>query len=286
MRPYQRFGTGLGLLLVVGCVAPAANSTPPQNAPITSGPPARPLFAPAGAPWTILCLELKGPHRLDQIQQIADTLKRTPGIRAGEVFVRDESDGFARLYYGQYFRKTDPKSGKAPTPQKLVDDLKMIKELGSGPGQYFFRRALTVRMPTDDVGNPDWALTRAPGLYTLQVGVFEPSDEFLEFKRAAAEYCALLREKGYEAWYHHTPAASMVTVGSFGPEALVPQESGVPRYSDKVIALQQSDELLKYNLLNGAIYHGQVYAPGETPGKPVPVPSRLVEIPRRETLDP
>ena len=37
--------------------------------------------APRGAPWTIQCLELRGPQRREHIQQIAQTLKRTPGIK-------------------------------------------------------------------------------------------------------------------------------------------------------------------------------------------------------------
>lgn len=233
-----------------------------------------------GAPWTILCLELRGPERRVQMEQIAETLRQTPGVRAKDVYLRDDRDGVVRLYYGTYFRRTDAKTGKRDTPKQLRDDLLLIRQLGSGPGQYFFLRALTVRAPTPDVGPPEWNLLRATGRYTLQVGIFEPTDEFWEFKQAALEYCKLLRDKGYEAYYYHTDAASMVTVGSFGDDALVPHESGVPRYSARVIALQQSDELLKYNLLNGAIYKGQVYASPTEKGERVPVSSRLVLIPQ------
>lgn len=227
-----------------------------------------------------MCMEMQGPQRKELVEQIAETLKRTAGIRAAEVFVRDEADGFARLYYGTYYRKTDPKTGARTTPKRLTDDLALIKQLGSGPGQYFFLRALTVRTPTDDAGNPDWALARASGIYTLQVAVFEPTDEFWEYKKAAAEYCTMLREKGFEAYYHHTSAASMVTVGAFGEEALIPQSEGAPRYAPHVVTLQESDDLMKYNLLNGARYRGQVYTSTAEKGERVPVPSRLVLIPR------
>ncbi len=279
-----RSGAVIALFLTAmvagGCAAPSA------AAGASAEPAPRKARGQKGAPWTILCLELRGPDRRVQMEQIAETLRQTPGVRAGDVYLRDDRDGAVRLYYGTYYRRTDPKTGKRDTPKQLRDDLTLIRQLGSGPGQYFFLRALAVRAPTPDVGPPEWSLARATGKYTLQVGIFEPTDEFWEFKQAAAEYCRLLREKGYEAYYHHTDAASMVTVGSFGDEALVPQESGVPRYSARVVALQQSDELLKYNLLNGAIYKGQVYASPTEKGERVPVPSRLVVIPREGAAGP
>jgi hypothetical protein len=132
-------------------------------------------------------------------------------------------------------------------------------------------------MPTPDVGNPLWALTNAEGVYSLQVAVFEPTDSVWEYKKAAAEYCAVLRRKGYEAYYHHASACSMVTVGSFGPEVVIPQDRGPPRYSAEVLALQQ-EELLKYNRVNGGIMRTKT-----AQGASVPVPSRLVEIPGRAT---
>ncbi|MBI4718516.1 MAG: hypothetical protein HY763_11970 [Planctomycetes bacterium] len=238
------------------------------------------LFRPTGAPWTILCLEMQGPQRMDHITQVAETLKQTPGVRARDVFVRDEAEGVARLYYGTYYRRTDPKTGKRNTPRQLTEDLRLIKELGSGPGEYYFLRALTVRMPTPDAGNPAWRLDRADGVYSLQVAVFEPTDEFWEYKQAAAEYCAMLRERGFEAYYYHTPAASMVTVGLFGADAVIEQPGKLPSYSPQVLALQQSDELMKYNRLNGAVYRGQVYTSDAEKGERMPVPSRLVHIPR------
>lgn len=239
------------------------------------------LFGSKGAPWTIFCLELQGEARHANIEQIADTLRNTPGIRSKDVFIRDDEDGFVRLYYGTYYRKTDPKSGKQSTPKQLTEDMKLIKQLGAG-GQLFFLRALTVRMPTSNVGDPRWRLSDAPGLYSLQVGVFEPTDEFLEFKQAAADYCKLLRERGYEAYYHHTDAASMVTVGSFGEEALIPQQGKPPIYSPKVTALQNADELLKYNLLNGSIYRASLTISDGARSEKARVPSQLVYIPGRE----
>ena len=233
--------------------------------------------ATGGAPWTIRCLELQGPHRNRHIDQIAETLRSTPGIKPNEVFTTDDRDGFARLYYGTYHRRTDPKTGKRSVPARLRKDLRLIKELGTGPGEYYFMKAMVVRMPTPDVGNPEWDLAKVDGVYTLQVGVFEPTDEFFAYKQAAAEFCALLRRKGYEAYYYHTNATSTVTVGSFGAEAVIPNPGRLPSYSAEVLALQQQDELLRYNLLNGAIYRART-----DEGTMVRVPSRLVRIPQKE----
>jgi len=226
-----------------------------------------------GAPWTIQCLELSGPYRVQNAEQVAETLRRTPDIRPKDVFVRDESDGYARLYYGRYYRRTDPKTGKRPVPAAMRKDLDLLKQLVDSSGRPYFLRALPVREPTPDVGNPDWALSRARGVYTLQVAAFEPTDDFVEYKQAAAEFCALLREKGYEAYYRHSSAGSVVTVGVFGSDAVVTAADGRTYYSPQVLALQR-EELLKYNLVNGGIYKVR-----NADGVFIPMPSRLVRIP-------
>jgi hypothetical protein len=204
-------------------------------------------------------------------------LKRTPGVRADSVFVRDEADGAARLYYGTYYRRTDPKTGKRSMPRRLREDLALIRELGDGAGSPVFVRAMPVPLPLPDVGNPAWALKTVRATYSLQVAAFVPTDDFWEYKRAAAEFCALLRERGYEAYYHHGESGSVVTVGSFGPDAVITKiEDGTWQtfYSSEVRALQR-EELLQHNLLNGAIYRAR-----DDQGNMTPVPSRLVKIPQ------
>ena len=242
--------------------------------------------ASPGAQWAILCLELPGDTRTRDAEHFAETLRSTPGIRAKEVVVRDESDGVARLYYGDY-RWPSIKDGKpAPMPKAMRDDLTMLRQLGDSAGHRYFLRAVPVRKPTPDVGNPQWSLTNAKGVYTLQVAVFEPTDDFAEYKEAAAEFCKLLREKGYEAYYYHTAASSLVTVGAFGPDAVIKPPADVahreyiksgtmvlPVYSGEVLALQ-GHELLKYNLHNGGVRYTR--SPN---GSRVPELSQLVEIP-------
>ena len=230
-----------------------------------------------GMPWTILCLEVKGTYARPHVEQIAETLKRSAGIRAEDVFFSHDRDGASRLYYGRYFRRLDPKTGKRPIPRRLQEDLTFIKQLGAGPEQYLFLGAMMVPLPVADVGDPDWELSRNPGVYSLQVAVFEPTDHFWNFKQAAADYCAVLRKEGHEAYYHHGRATSEVTVGSFGEDALITPERGLPWYAPDVLKLQGSDELFQYNLLNGRIYRAR-----NDQGQMVPVPSRLVRVPKEQ----
>lgn len=234
--------------------------------------------APKGMPWTIMCMELQGPQRGQHLEQIGETLKHTPGIRAQDVYLREEADGRARLYYGTYYRRTDPQTGKRIVPAQMQRDLEFIKGLGAGEQQYFFRRALLVRKPFPDVGRPEWALSSVPAVYSLQVAVFEPTDDFHEYKQAAADHCAELRRRGFEAYYHHGSACSMVTVGAFGANAVINRD-GRPYYSAEVLALQQHEEL-KYNLLNGS-----PYCPILGGKRVAPVSSLLVEIPGRDSED-
>jgi hypothetical protein len=305
-----------------GCLAPGAGQSPP-------GLPSRSAWGKAkGMPWTILCLEVHRESAAPVVEQIAETLKQTPGIRASEVFIRHDPDGFTRLYYGRYYRKLDSKTGRRPIPEQLRRDLEFVAQLGDEAGRRYFARARTIPEPQPDVGNPEWALTRASGVYSLQVAAFEPTDDFWEFKKAAADYCEWLRKKGYEAYYHHGESCSIVTVGSFGAEAVrplrrrvgtnaggsapakstpgpapapaaaaeagpIPEGVWVSEYSPEVAALQQ-DELLKYNLLNGAIVRARMIPNEDMPGGPVkpekkkagkfdgvPVPSLLVPIPKQ-----
>lgn len=259
--------TLVGLLGAGGCASVSAGGV-------------RSPFAPRGSPWTIQCAELQGSDRAQQIERIAATLRRTPGIRPNDVFVRVEGDASARLYYGTYYRRTDPKTRKRSMPRRLREDLELVRQLGDESGRRYFLHARPVRMPTADVGNPAWALQRVRARYSLQVAIFEPTDDFQEFKRAAAEYCGWLRKQGYEAYYHHASASSMVTVGTFGPEAVITGTDGRTYYSSEVLALQR-DKNLRYNLLNGHVYRVRNDA-----GVMVRAPSFLVEVPQVGVAEP
>lgn len=225
-------------------------------------------------PWTILCLELHEPAQASQIDELATVLRRTPGVRQHDVYTVHRDDGSAGLYYGGYRRKVDPTTQKTSFPPQMRKDLGFLRELGDGANRRIFFQALPVRTPVPDVGFQDWKLENARGLYSLQVARFEPRDDFMEFKQAAAEYCRILRDLGFEAYFHHSDSGSAVTVGSFGADAIRQNDDGKTIYAPHVTALQQKEHL-QHNLVNGAIvrvrdHSGVFYA----------VPSTLVEIPR------
>ncbi len=227
----------------------------------------------SGAPWTIVCAEMQGSNRAQLAQSLAETLKRTPGIRSEDVFVVDDAEGMSRLCYGHYRRPQDPKTGRRISPQGLRRDMNLLRELGTPDGRRMFTRAMVMRTPQRDTGDPAWDLSRVAAVYSLQVAVFEPTEDFWEYKKAAADYCAGLRAAGYEAYYHHAASASVVTVGLFGVDAVQIRSDGKSYYSDKVLRLQH-DDALKYNLVNGHIFKVK----GDD-GKFIKMPSRLVQVP-------
>lgn len=232
-----------------------------------------------GAPWSILCLEAPTPLQAEYVEQIADTLRRTRGIRAKEVVIMQRSDGGARLYYGTYFRPVDRSTGKRKIPARMRKDLTLIRQLGDASGRRYFAQAMPAPAPIPDVGNPEWVLAHVEAEYSLQVAVFEPTEELRNYKEAAAQFCAMLRREGYEAYYHHASSSSMVTVGAFGSRAVIRHASGRVDYSSEVEALRRV-ELLKHNLLNGRIMRVR-----NDDGVMVPILSLLVETPRRPGAD-
>lgn len=235
--------------------------------------------------WTILCLETEDSVRALDFERVADSLKRTKGIRANAVEIVRNPDGSSRLRYGEYYLVIDPETGRIGPPRRMKEDLLLIRQLGDDGGRRFFRGAIPVRLQSlisdslPDVGNPEWALQNVRAMYSLQVAVFEPTKAVPDYKTVAAEFCKLLRAEGYEAYYYHASASSMVTVGTFGPDAVRNRAVGDTRYSVEVRNLQKH-ELLKYNLMNGGIL--RVRSSG---GEMIPVSSALVLVPHRADSD-
>jgi len=249
--------TALALALVVAASSSGACAAPQRSR----------------APWTIVCAELNGANRAQLASSLSETLKRTPGVRAEDVFVVDDADGVSRLCYGHYHRPKDPKTGRHTSPKGLRRDMSLLRELGTPDGRRMFTRAMVMRTPQPDVGNPAWDLRHVDAAYSLQVAAFEPTEDFWEYKKAAADYCAALRQAGYEAYYHHAASASVVTVGLFGADAIQIHSDGRSYYSTEVQRLQR-DETLKYNLVNGHIFKVK-----SEDGQFIKMPSRLVQIP-------
>ena len=179
------------------------------------------LFSPKGEPWTIQCLVLTGEDRRKTVESVAEVLRSTPRIDRRQVTL-EHGDNESMIYYGRYFRRIDPKTRRLEVTPEMNRDMLLLKELGV-PGQgHYFPDAKFVPQPTPDVGNPAWSVERATGVYSLRVAVFANEPGFYERKKAAAVYAALLRGKGYPAFYFHGPIHSEVFVGEFGEDALRP----------------------------------------------------------------
>ncbi len=245
-------------------------------------------FEPQGERWTILCLELHGPACARSARNVAKALETTPGIDAKEVRVVARGDR-ARIYYGTYYRKVEPTTRtRAPSPQ-LERDLMLLRELVDEQGQRYFLGARRVLAPSPEAEHPPWDLRNTEATYTLQVAVYYNDAAMRQRKRAALEKCRQLRRKGFEAYYCHGQTSSMVTVGAFGPEALLDKDGRVRhieaggvqrpvahRYCDEIIALQARPEC-RYNLTNDNIEYNI-----DENGRRAPVRSLVVRVPRGE----
>lgn len=176
-------------------------------------------FRPEGEPWTIQCLALTNHNRRATAESVAEVLYSTPGIDGRKVRV-EHSECQSTVYYGMYVRRLDPETRRLEVTSAMNRDLRAIKELGV-PGQgHYFADAIFTPVPTPDVGNPEWALDRTTAAYSLRVAIFANEPGFYERKKAAAEYVAMLRKEGYQAFYRHGRIHSEVCVGEFGEDAL------------------------------------------------------------------
>lgn len=174
-----------------------------------------------GEPWTIRCAELQGPNSQTAADSVANSLRQTSGIKADAVRVEHTGDSSA-VFYGTYYRTMDRKTKRLAVTKEMDRDMRLIKQLGVPGKGHYFNQAKFVPLPTPDVGNPEWALERANGVYSLRVAVFFNEPGFYERKDAAAEYVKALREKGHPAFYRHGLINSEVFVGEFGDNAIEP----------------------------------------------------------------
>ncbi len=274
----KRIGRATACTVVTVMVGLAGCETPGRSGSAAGARGGGGFAGGGGEAWTIECLALMGDFHRANAEQIAGVLRETPGINKSEVRVVNAGD-VSRVFYGTYYRDIDRLRDERDLPPQLAADLALIRDLADGRGRRMFTAARMVPKPLEDVGPPEWNLLAADGVYTLQVGVFFPSNKVKDYKAAALAFVRELRSRGYEAYYYHTKARSMVTVGSFGPEAIrrSGDRSNVTEYSAKIRRMQR-DELLQYNLTNGAVWY-QIHE-----GQKLPVRSQLVRIPQEERM--
>ncbi len=266
---------GLGGLWLAGCASGGGGWTvSPQ---------------PAGEEeiWAIRCVTLQGPQQMERAERYADAIRQVPNLDPKLVRVLADDDGTA-VYYGRYRRVYDSETGNPRYEPDPGRDLEMIRALRfEGSDVWPFILASMDLLPTYQPTHPEWNLARQAGFWTLQVGVFYNTGTFRSRRSAAEKYCAELRAQGEEAYYHHGPAQSSVTIGLFprGAIARVQQEhplSGKVTLTTEVVEprIIELQKEYPFNLHNGHKMYDIVHDPrtGEVKER-VPLPSFPVMLP-------
>jgi len=206
--------------------------------------------------WTVECAAFSGDKHQELADKLATSLKRVGEIDAEDVWVVHGPKA-SRVLHGRYqlaYVKAEVASEEhaegdlfVKLSNEIKTDTAFIRKLAFDD-QYPFFSARPVPLPPDDVGPPEWDLRNAEGEYTLNVGVTYNTEALHNYKEAAVEWVRDLRDRGYEAYYYHSPeqARTSICVGTFGPDARIENA--------EVKALRDREEL-KYNLENGHIMY-------------------------------
>lgn len=290
----------VGLFLLATMLFAAGCDTPPSGGG-GSATPAPSLFGPAPIeePWAIRCITLRGADRFRYAKRYEELLKQVNELDPARVQVfHDES--VSTVYYGRYKRNWNPSTGKATYQPDHQRDLHLIQTLAfSDSSVWPFKLASMEALPIGGVDKPEWDLRGAKGVWSLQVAVFYNSEEMNSRKQAALEYCKMLREQGYEAYYHHGTANSSVTIGAFPAEALQSIEKdlgidpstgrNVTGVQSKIVDQRMLDLQRKFpnNTENGHVFYEIIRDPqtGEVKQR-IPRASFPVEIPKRGQTEP
>ena len=175
-----------------------------------------------GARFTILLFSNDGPGHAAQAELYRQRTAQHAGWRDLRVV---HHATHSELWWGGY-----------ATIEAAQDNLKKAKAYVTPARVPVYAKALVIPLPVEDVGPPPWRLSGIRGEWTVVVASFYdvPEANYFGRKENAVEYCKQLRSEGREAYYHHGPARSNVTVGSFPASAarLPPSGQGEPKVLD------------------------------------------------------
>lgn len=245
--------------------------------------------------WAIRCLSLQAADRMRRIETYAESLRKAPGLNAKLVLVV-HGDEESAVYYGRYQRVFNSATNNPeykPDPAKTLQLIRSLSVSNStlpagDPSNWPFRFASVAQLPTGEALHPEWNLENASGYWSLHVAVFYNVDQMRERKRAALEYCKLLRDQGAEAYFHHGEDKSSVCVGVFGKDAVVEVQETDPLTGNskvsyklaepKIAALQKQ---YPESLENGYRVSQRRLDPNAPGGvKKTPTPSFIVRLPK------
>jgi len=191
------------------------------------------------AEYTILLYVLKSVDHADRIQSFKTQTERDTGWKG--LFVVTRAD-HSELYWGKY-------ANHKQASKNLAKAKKYRTPLGVKP----YAQAIILPLPASQPGPPEWNLKNADGAYTVVVATFHdvPEANYFGRKGNAVAYCRQLRQKGKEAYFHHGPANSLVTIGTFGQGAVRMVQRGdrrTPQILDQgIIAIQREFPYLAVN---------------------------------------
>lgn len=234
--------------------------------------------------WSIVIAAFKG----DNAEALAQQALARAQLAGLEAAYNDRRDSTWVVAFGGY---------KEPGAPEAQADLAAVRALEFDGKRPFESAMLAPPSAVRSGSLPDYDLSlvrkRAGGnraKYTLQIAQYcrtdqvAPSDaELAEFRKAAEEACVRLRREGEEAFFHHGPRMSSVTIGLFTEadyQTTTPRskEVGAIVISRKPVEsepLRAARERHPYNLING-----QAARVRSRPGAEARmVPSTIVAVP-------
>ncbi len=220
------------------------------------------------ARYTILLYVVTTPTHKQDAERDKQTVIDTAGW--DDIYVVHKA-GWSELYRGRYSTESSAKRAAAKA-----------KKYRTPAGGQPFVRATVMPLPEEDVGPPEWNMTRTGGMFTVAVAEFYdvPAAGYVGRKKFAVDCCRAFRNDGLEAYYYHGPAKSIVGIGSFG-ESAYPSVRRNGQFRRIVSDARMSDILKKFpNLaVNGREEVTILNPDSPHPGK-VATASYIMEIPR------
>ncbi len=266
-------GVLLSALLALGACSGGSKNRAPRAEPGVFDSPSQNEGGGSSGPgstttrggWSIVVESMGGVRAEQQAGQSIIGVREALG--RGDISIRTSENG-AAILVGNYSGPNDP---------RVATDLAEIRAT-QVQGRFPFAAAFLAPplQFTDPGAVPELSLVSARQVfgtraaYTLQVGVYESRDR-QEAKRAAEEAAVRLRTEGLQAFYHHGPRRSSVTIGVFSENDL---DSNLQPINPALIALKQR---YPRNLLNGQFPIVERHMSGTQREQP----SMLVRIPER-----
>ncbi len=164
--------------------------------------------ADEGLIWQIMVEQIAGQQHRDIAMNVFMSLKIVKGLAANQFRITHGANS-STITYGRYSSIDDPDAQKA---------LKLIKFLvvATDGGRPFLDAHLEP-VPTPDPPVPEkWLLKNVVGVWTLEIAKYYGKGR----KRNAVALVKTLRDSGEQAFVDHGLTSSIVTVGTFGANAV------------------------------------------------------------------